>query len=56
MRGEAVPKGDEGFCKFRVRDAAATIGIEAVEEGTPGGEETPEAAVAEKKRVSDREF
>jgi hypothetical protein len=44
LRGEAVAEGDEGGGEFRVRDAARAVGVEAVEEVAPGGEEAPETA------------
>lgn len=43
--GEAVAKGDEGVGVFFVGDVARAVFVEAVEEGAPGGEEAPEAAV-----------
>jgi hypothetical protein len=44
---EAVSECDEGFVELGVRDAAAVVGVEAVEEAAPGGEEPPEATVGE---------
>jgi hypothetical protein len=41
LLGEAVPEGEEGFIEFSEGDAAAVVGIEAVEEVAPGGEEAP---------------
>lgn len=43
-KGEAVAEGDERVGEFVKGDVAAAVGVEAVEEGAPGGEETPEAA------------
>jgi hypothetical protein len=44
LLGEAVPEGEEGFVEFGKGDAAALVGVEAVEEVAPGGEEAPQAA------------
>jgi hypothetical protein len=45
LLGEAVAEGDERFVELGVGYAAAVVGVEAVEEAAPGGEEAPEAAV-----------
>lgn len=42
--GEAVPEGDEGVGELAVGDGAGAVGVEAVEEVAPRGEEAPEAA------------
>ena len=51
-RGEPVAEGDERVGELVKGDVAAAVGVEAVEEGAPGGEETPEAAtyIPRKKR------
>ena len=49
---EAVAEGDEGLGVLVVGDGAASVFVEAVEEGAPGGEEGPEAAVLWGGRVS----
>lgn len=45
LLAEPVPKGDERFVELGKGNAAAVVGVEAIEEAAPGGEETPEAAV-----------
>lgn len=45
LRGQAVPKGDEGVGELAVGNAAGAVGVEAVEEVAPRGEEAPEAAL-----------
>jgi hypothetical protein len=42
--GETVAEGDEGVAELVEGDVSGAIGVEAVEEGAPGGEEGPEAA------------
>jgi hypothetical protein len=42
---EPVPEGDERFVELGVGDCAAVVGVEAVEEAAPRGEEAPQAAV-----------
>lgn len=44
LGAEAVAEGDEGVAELGEGDVAAAVDVEAVEEGTPGGEERPEAA------------
>jgi hypothetical protein len=41
---QAVAECDERFVEFGVRDGAAVVGVEAVEEAAPCREEAPEAA------------
>ena len=42
--GEAVAEAHERVGEFVKGDVAGAVGVEAVEEGAPGGEEAPEAA------------
>lgn len=42
--GEPVAEAHERVGEFVKGDVAAAVGVEAVEEGAPGGEEAPEAA------------
>jgi len=43
--GERVAESDEGVAELLHGNGAAAVGVEAVEEGAPGGEEGPEVAV-----------
>lgn len=45
LPGEAVSEGYKGFAEFRVGYCARTIDVEAVEEASPRGEETPQSAM-----------
>lgn len=41
---QAVSECDKGFVELGEGDGTAVVGVEAVEETAPGGEEAPEAA------------
>lgn len=51
-RAETVSEGDQSFGIFIKGDVATFIFIEAIEKGTPRGEEIPEAATTQKGKVS----
>ena len=50
--GEPVAEAHERVGEFVKGDVARGVGVEAVEEGAPGGEEAPEAATNSPKIMS----